>query len=128
MYLAKGPQPMLNRIRALIHRLQEAVEIEALTDRDLDDLGMSRAQLRDFLQMPQDITERVTAMGAIFGVPEAALRRDHAQWVELLSTCGHCADRGACAKVLANGSSANQSDAPFCGNRHAFDSLAPKVA
>jgi hypothetical protein len=118
---------MLDRIRALIHRLQDVAEINALTDREISDLGMSRDQVLDFLRMPQDITERVTAMAAIFGVPEAALRRDHAQWVELLATCGHCADRGACARVLAKGSAAVGADAPFCGNGPAFAELAPKV-
>lgn len=119
---------MFDRIRALIHHLHDVAEVNALTDRELDDLGMSRGQVLDFLQMPQDITERVAAMGAIFGVPESVLRRDHAQWVELLSTCGHCADRGACAKVLARGTAAKGSDAPFCGNSAAFATLAPKVA
>jgi hypothetical protein len=119
---------MLDRIRALIRHLHEVAEVNSLTDRDLDDIGISRAQVLDFLAMPRDIAERVTAMGAIFGVPEAALRRDHAQWVDLLSTCGHCIDRGACAKVLARGSATTGSEAPFCSNRDAFEDLAPKVS
>lgn len=77
---------VLDRFRALIHRPQEVAEINAPTDRDLDDLGMSRGQMLDFLRMPLDITERANAMGAIFGVPKAMLRHDHAQWVELLTT------------------------------------------
>ncbi len=119
---------MFDRIRSLIRRLHEASEVEALTDRDLADLGMTRAQLHDFLRMPQDVAERVTAMGAIFGLPEAALRRDHAQWVELLSVCGHCADRGACARVLQMGDMADPAAIDFCGNRRTFATLSPRVA
>ena len=37
---------MLERIRALVDRWRELKEIDALTDRDLDDLGMTRAQVR----------------------------------------------------------------------------------
>lgn len=119
---------MLDRIRTLIRHLHEVSEVNALSDRDLQDLGISRAQLLDFLQMPRDITERVTAMAAIFGVPDADLRRDHALWVDLLTTCGQCADRTACSRVLDRGPAATGLDAPFCGNRDTFAALAPKVA
>jgi hypothetical protein len=119
---------MFHRIRALLHRLHEVQEVNAMTDRDLADLGMTRAQVLDFLAMPTDIDQRVTAMGAIFGIPEADLRRDHGQWVDLLSTCGHCADRGACARVLALGDMANPGQAPFCGNRETFANLAQHAA
>ena len=115
---------MFDRIRALLHRLHDHAEVEALSDRDLSDLGMSRDQLHAFLRMPTDIAERVTAMGAIFGIPELELKRDHAQWVDLLSVCGHCADRSACAKVLAQAQQAAPADCGFCGNKSAFVGMA----
>ncbi|WP_333818185.1 DUF6455 family protein [Tabrizicola sp.] len=115
---------MFNRIRALIDRLHEVQEVNALSDRDLDDLGMSREQVLGFLKMPRDISERVTAMGRIFGISEVELKRDHAQWVDLLTTCGHCADRAACAHLLAKGAGAQPSEAHFCGNRAVFGTLA----
>lgn len=114
---------MFDRIRSLIDRLHEVQEVNSLSDRDLDDLGMSREQVLGFLKMPRDISERVTAMGRIFGVPEVELKRDHVQWVELLTVCGHCADRAACAHVLAKGTAAQPSDAPFCGNRDSFGTI-----
>jgi Family of unknown function (DUF6455) len=119
---------MFDRIRSLIQRLHEVTEADALTDRDLSDLGISRDQLVDFLRMPQDITERVTAMGAIFGLPESELKRNYPQWIDLLSTCGHCTDRGACRRVLDKGVVARPDEASFCGNRAAFADLAQRVA
>lgn len=119
---------MFDRIRNLIQRLHDATEVNALSDRDLADLGLSRTQLLDFLSMPKDISQRVAAMGAIFGVPEVELKRDHARWNDLLATCGHCADRGACSKVLAKGSAAHPAEAAFCGNRSVFADLAPHSA
>ncbi|MDP3261836.1 MAG: DUF6455 family protein [Tabrizicola sp.] len=113
---------MLDRIRTLIAHLHDVSEVNALTDRDLSDLGMNRDQVLAFLRMPQDVADRVTAMGAIFGIPEAALKRDHAQWVDLLSTCGRCADRGRCATHLAGGR--DKAEATFCPNRPSFDDLA----
>jgi hypothetical protein len=119
---------MFDRIRALIDRLHQVQEVNALSDRDLDDLGMSRDQVLAFLRMPRDITERVTAMGKIFGLSETELKRDHGLWVEILSTCGHCADRGACAKLLAKEGAAQPGEATFCGNRGAFADLATYAA
>lgn len=119
---------MFDRIRALLARLHQVEEVQALTDRDLEDLGMTRGQVLDFLRMPTDITQRVTAMAAIFGVPEAELRRDHAQWVDLLSTCGHCASRGACSKVLELADMADPARVDFCGNATVFADLAPHAA
>ena len=119
---------MFDRIRALLQHLHNVQEVNAMTDRDLDDLGMSRDQVLAFLRMPHDVSERVAAMGAIFGIPETVLKRDHAEWVELLTVCGHCADRAACSKVLARADFATPADAGFCGNRRTFANLAPRAA
>lgn len=119
---------MFDRIKTLLQRRQEIKEINALTDRELDDLGLTRDQAIAFVKMPHDVAERVAAMGRIFGIPEHDLQRDHAQWVALLSTCGHCADRGACALVLEKGELSRPVDAGFCLNHDSFVALAPKAA
>lgn len=119
---------MFARIRSLIDRLHEVQEANALSDRDLDDLGMSREQVLSFLKMPRDINERVAAMGRIFGLSQAQLKQDHALWVELLDTCGHCTDRDACARLLARGDGARASEATFCRNRDAFADLSTSAA
>jgi hypothetical protein len=118
---------MFDRIRTLIRHLHDVKEANALSDHDLVDLGISRDQLLDFLRMPQDVSARVMAMGAIFGVPEDELKRNYPQWIDLLTTCGHCADRGACAKVLAKGSEADPAEAAFCGNRSVFSDLSAQA-
>lgn len=115
---------MFHRIRNLIDRLHAVQEVNALSNQDLDDIGMSREQVLDFLNMPRDINERIIAMGRIFGISELELKRDHLQWVDLLTVCGHCADRGACARVLSKGDAARPSEAHFCGNRASFSTLA----
>jgi len=116
---------MFNRIRALIDRLHEVQEVNSLSDRELDDLGLSREQVLGFLKMPHDISERVTAMGRIFGIPEVDLKRNHGQWVDLLTVCGHCSDRAACARVLATGAAARPSEVEFCGNREVLGKFRP---
>jgi len=107
---------MLDRIRALLDRWHQLKTIESLTDRDLDDLGMTRSQIEAFVTMPADVPGRVARMAAIFGIPEAELKANHADYLELLGTCAHCRDRAACALVLHKGEIAAPKDATFCPN------------
>ena len=93
---------MFDRIRNFLHHLHEVQHVNALSDRDFADLGLSRHQVLDFLRMPRDISERVIAMGKVLGVPEEDLKRDYEQWVELLTICCHCTDRAICASTLAS--------------------------
>ena len=107
---------MLTRLRALIDRWHQIKTVEALTDRDLDDLGMSRAQIQAFVTMPADVPDRVARMAAIFGIPETDLKANHADYLELLGTCAHCRDRAACSLLLHRGDIAQPKDAAFCPN------------
>lgn len=106
---------MLARIRALIDRWQQIKTVEALTDRDLSDLGMTRAQILAFIRMPSDVPERVARMAARFAIPETDLTSDHALYLELLGTCATCTERSACAHLLL-GSSTTTGDATLCPN------------
>ncbi|MBL4929836.1 DUF1127 domain-containing protein [Fuscibacter oryzae] len=119
---------MFERIKALIHRWDEIREVDAMSDRDLDDIGLSRAQLEEFVRMPHDLDKRVTAMAAIFGVDETALRQDHGHLIDMLHTCGHCEHRGACALVLERGELSRPRDAGFCPNAADFTQIAAKAA
>ncbi|ESW60198.1 MAG: hypothetical protein Q27BPR15_13260 [Rhodobacter sp. CACIA14H1] len=106
---------MLDRIRALLDRWHQLKTVEQLTDRDLDDLGMTRAQIQAFVTMPADVPDRVARMAALFGIPEADLKANHADYLELLGTCAHCTERTACARLLHT-SGARAQEATFCPN------------
>lgn len=112
---------MFERIKSLITRWQELKEIDALTERDLADLGMSRAQVEAFARMPHDVPDRVTAMASIFGLSEDEVRADHGRWLELLETCGHCDAREACRRVLDRAELSGPHDCAFCLNAGAFN-------
>lgn len=111
---------MLERIRALVERWHELKEVEALTERDLDDLGMSRGQVEAFARMPHDTPDRMAAMAANFGISAEDLHANHGEYLELLGTCGTCRDRATCASVLAKKQLARPSDCAFCPNAPAF--------
>ncbi len=115
---------MLDRIRHFLKLWRERQEIDALTDRDLADLGMTREQVIGFSRMPADSAERMATMARLFGISQGDLKRDHAVYLELVATCGHCTDRAACALVLQKGDLARPSDCAFCPNSEQFAALA----
>lgn len=112
---------MIEVIKAIIDRWKEEQAVNALTDRDLKDLGMTRDQVLHFLRMPADIPERVLAMGRVFGLTEGNLKKNHSEWLDMVETCAACPDRGACALVLQKGEMANPRDATFCPNLPTFE-------
>lgn len=119
---------MFDRIRALLDRWHDLQSIDALSDRDLDDLGMSRAQLAEFISIPADVPDRIARMAAVFGIPQAALQANRADYLELLGTCHTCADRAACALALHKGDIKSPADAAFCPNAKIYADRSPVAA
>jgi uncharacterized protein YjiS (DUF1127 family) len=119
---------MFDRIKTLMTRWQDAKEIDALSERDLDDLGMTRDQVLAFSRMPADIADRVTHMAAIFGLSDADLRRNQQDYRDILSTCSTCRDRAKCSHLLGRGADAVASEASFCLNAEVFEARAAQPA
>jgi hypothetical protein len=102
-------------------RWHEVKEINDLTQRDLDDLGMTREQVHAFARMPRDVADRVKHMAAIFGLSDAELHMNHDAYLEILSTCGTCRDRTKCTHLLSLGTDASPLEADFCLNAEVFE-------
>ncbi len=111
---------MLNQIRRFLDRLDQLKQVEALSDHDLYDLGMTRAQVTAFATMPADVPDRVTAMATIFGISNNELKANRADYLELLGTCANCNQRSKCARLLQDASLAQPTDATFCPNAPAY--------
>jgi len=107
---------MLTRIRRLFGRWQQLGCAQALTDRELHDLGMTRAQIMSFVTMPAEVPDRLGRMAALFGIPEDELQSNRAEYLELLQTCACCSVSGPCARLLARGPDALTEHAGFCPN------------
>ena len=110
---------MFERIKALMDRWGELKEVDRLFVYELEDLGMTREQLRAFIQMPHDVGERVRHMGEIFGLSAEDLQANHDQWLEILTTCGHCKQRNECAHKLAKRGT-QPDEVGFCLNAQTF--------
>ena len=119
---------MLNQIRRFLDRLDQLKQVDALSDHDLHDLGMTRAQVTAFATMPADVPDRVSAMAAIFGIPANELKANRADYLELLGTCADCRQRAKCARVLHDTSLAQPADATFCPNAPVYTAKATQAA
>ena len=117
---------MFDRIKTLMTRWQDAKEIDAMSARELDDLGMTRDQVRAFSRLPADIAGRVAHMASIFGVSAAELQRNNQAYHEILSTCSTCRDRTKCSQLLAQGDVASVQEAAFCLNAEVFEAHSAK--
>lgn len=111
---------MFERIRALVERAHALQEVAELSERELDDLGMTRSQIEAFVSMPKDVPDRVEAMAKIFGLSSEQIKQDQDAYNDLLYTCGQCPDRKACRQVLDRGALSRPHDADFCLNKRAF--------
>lgn len=103
----------------------EGNELEALTDRMLADIGLTRSQLETFSRMPEDTPQRMTEMAKAVGLSETDLRARYDRYLEMLGTCAKCTDRLACARALAaKGTTARDSAYSFCPNVPEFVRMA----
>ncbi len=113
---------MFDQIKELMARWHAMREVDSMTDRDLDDLGMTRGQVNRFVRMPRDVPDRVAAMAGIFGLSADQIKADHGRYLDLLDTCGTCGHRGACIRRL-DGDPAQAQDR-FCPNAAEFRNMA----
>jgi hypothetical protein len=119
---------MLNQIRRFLDRLDQRKQVDALSDHDLYDLGMTRAQVIAFATMPADVPDRVTAMATIFGIPAKDLKSNRADYLELLGSCADCRQRAKCARLLDDAHHAQPAEATFCPNAALYTAQAAHAA
>ncbi len=64
---------------------------------ELSDIGAYRGrQLREIVEMPEEVRRRMAAMARVFGVAEARLTDNRAEYVEVLTLCAACRALGQC--------------------------------
>ena len=119
---------MLDRLRALIQTLRSMDEIDAMSDRELADIGFTRAEVADLVRMSAAIPARVARMAAVFGLDPAALQADRATWVEALEVCAQCGSARACAHRFAEGGVTAAAAEAFCPNAALYRDRAARLA
>lgn len=115
---------MFGWTRAHWTRQQDLTEIAALSDSELADIGASRTELLKIVEMPDEVPARMAAMARVFGVDEARLTANRAEYVEDLMTCADCRAVVRCRQERARGDAADPARCTFCKNAGHFAALA----
>ena len=108
-------------------RQRDITEIAALSDGELADIGASRTDLMAIAEMPDEVPVRMAAMARVFGVDEARLTANRAEYVEDLITCAGCHALARCRQERARGEAADAARCGFCPNAGRFAALARSV-
>ncbi|MFM2355350.1 MAG: hypothetical protein RLZZ528_1086 [Pseudomonadota bacterium] len=114
---------MLVDIKERLQRRRNLREIDAMTDADLDDIGLSRGVLSDLVSTDGAVIARQMEMAWRHGVTDRVFgiaRQDYASIVARCRTCGAASD---CATFLAD-PSRPVAEATFCPNAAAYRDLA----
>ncbi|MCA2012582.1 DUF6455 family protein [Pararhodobacter sp. CCB-MM2] len=121
----------MERFLHLFRVSRDLHEIEAMSARELADLGVTRAEAMELAALPDDVPQRVTEMARVFGLDPSEVMQDRRVWHELLQNCHHCHDLGTCHRFMAR----EEKDEPvdtttltFCPNRRTFDALNASLA
>lgn len=104
-------------LQRFLHRQRERNAVAALTEEELDDLGLSRDRALRLASMSPDVPQRVAGMAGLFGVSGADLQRDRDTWLEMLETCEDCTKLDACRRLRLLEDFATAEQAGFCPNR-----------
>ena len=109
-------------------RHDQHAALAQLTDRDISDMGLDRAEAMALIDGPADIPERVADMASVFGLPVDAVQRSRAVALDMFQTCANCPDREGCARGLAGDAAARAAVAADCPNRATFQAMAARGA
>lgn len=113
---------MLERLKAMVEHHREHLEIAQMSDRDLDDLGLTREQLIHVVDTPEDVSRRMLQMAKRHGISEEELEAYRQDFAQLLETCDHCHSAGKCGRFLADPSQPATA-ATFCPNHAEYLAL-----
>lgn len=95
-----------------ITRIVIAPKDAKFSDRELADLGLSRADLTLLRSGLPGARKRILAMAAQFGLTEADLNARPELGLDLAETCGHCRQAKTCRDAIRSGSPLPQDKCP----------------
>jgi hypothetical protein len=114
---------MFNRLKSAVRRHRDLHIIEALSPRELDDIGLSRPALRAVVSADDQVIGRQQEMATRHGLTVDMLQDHRPDLAQAIGRCADCGATGQCARYLASDAPASDS-ASFCPNHDLYDRLA----
>jgi hypothetical protein len=114
--------PALGRIRTWRNRHRLSATLGSLEDYQLEDIGIRRGSVRDYVRAGPDAHRLLRRMLALCGIePDGGLAGSR-DWDALLAGCRTCPATAACGRWI-RGRSPGDGDRAFCPNRAAISAL-----
>ncbi len=115
---------MVGWFQELLARWQAVSEIDALSERDLDELGLSRSQARALARTPPTVTDRVARMTSVYGLTAGDMQRDVPGYRDLVAACATCGCAATCRDMLQEAARLSPDDVAFCPNAAVYSQKA----
>ena len=117
---------MKDRFLKMFRRSRDLNTIAEMSDAQLADMGVSRAQALALAAVEDSVPVRLTKMARAQHVPDAVLGKDRDSWHELVHRCADCHDVPACERYLARDEGMDDAVVAFCPNMAMFNALTPR--
>ncbi|MCL7466149.1 DUF6455 family protein [Phaeovulum sp. NW3] len=114
---------MFERIKKWQEKTRDLAEIRMISDVDLNDMGVSRNELRSIVGFGAEVDTRQMAMAERHGLDSYCLRRHPQDLIASNKACAECGHVEECASYLASDVPAEAS-ARFCPNYELYQQLA----
>ena len=119
---------LVNCVKGWIDRVQAENTLAQMSQRDVADLGLSRADLRDVLDLPSDTAGRMERVAVAYDVSGWQAKAGRVQALEMIRVCGHCDQRDKCRRALQDAAPKTMATFDFCPNQHAYRTIASRPA
>lgn len=110
----------LEGFRRAMEQLVQGLRTEKVSDRELADLGLSRADFDMLMSGAPGSEKRIEAMAAQFGVDPEMITNTPGLSLHLTEFCGHCSVVKTCQRALEAGKPLPQDQ---CPNAHIYKAL-----
>jgi hypothetical protein len=111
---------MAGWIRDVLACRRAVREVDALSVRDLNELGLSRDEARTFARTSCEVTARVAGMASVYGLEADDIQRDAPAYRELVAACATCSRVGECRDRLKDAPHLTPDDVVFCPNAKVY--------
>ncbi len=120
---------MFAKLMERMARRQRLNTAQDMTDRDLSDLGVTRAQLLNFVKMPEDVLGRMGKMANVFGADLREIQNHRDSYLDAVEACHSCDAQKICRKTLAaqGPSRPRAEDIDFCPNAALYAASVQKL-
>lgn len=110
-------------LKDMRERRRAVREVDTLSPRDLEEVGLTRGELRELVQTPGEIITRQMEMAFRHGLTDRDFAKHRHDYAAMVLICRDCRSVDTCRHFLA-APNAPLTEATFCPNAESYRDLA----